>query len=511
MIEVLITSALRSIVLAAIVWLGLKALRLRNPHIQLTAWTFVLVASLLMPASTRLAAVVVPPAPVIEPAVEDVLPRLIEQRDFAASPAQMAGRTQSIDSRPAASPAADFGERLAFFASLVYAAVAGVFLLRIVAGLLLTLRLSRRAQKLRQSVAGHDIRVSPDISSPATFGRIVLLPKDYADWTGPKRLAVLAHEIAHARRGDFYVQIAAMVNRAIFWFSPLSWWLQCRLSELAEAASDDAALAYLDDRSLYAEILLEFSGGAPTHLAVAMARPATVQARIERILAESALPKLLSMRARAILLTAMAPIAVAAASPLAARSPPAEAALASHLGAPIDADGATRPDEASTPMVATPALEAVAPAPPGDAAAKFPIAALPQSQDTGETKAAPPASSDRRPSPADISLPKPSVAAAPNAPQSEEDHNAARISPQIGAKFPGAAASKVDPVSNEPSRIRPAEAQPAQTTARAMPNKPNICADRHSNADFDPSGQKAFYICPAFDREYAAIQPAGRR
>ncbi len=312
----------------------------------MTAWTFVLVASLLMPATTQLAAVVVPPAPIIEPVVEDVLPLFAESRvrhDGAAA-SHSDERPPSTDSAAAAPPAAGFGERLAFFASLAYGAVAGVLLLRIVAGLLLTLRLLRRAQPLRQSAAGHDIRVSPDISSPATFGRIILLPQDYADWTGPKRLAVLAHEIAHARRGDFYVQIAAMLNRAIFWFSPLSWWLHRRLSELAEAASDDAALAYVDDRSVYAEILLEFSGGAPMHFAVAMARPATVRARIERILAESALPNLLSLRARVILLAAMALIAVVAASPLAARSPSTEeaAALAPRLGAPTDGDRAAQ-------------------------------------------------------------------------------------------------------------------------------------------------------------------------
>ena len=112
MIEALIASALRSIVLATIVWLGLKAWRLRNPHVKLTVWTFVLVASLLMPATTRLAAVVVPPAPVIEPIVEDALPLFAESRapQGAAVSAHSDERPASMVSDAATPPAAGFGE-----------------------------------------------------------------------------------------------------------------------------------------------------------------------------------------------------------------------------------------------------------------------------------------------------------------------------------------------------------------------------------------------------------------
>ncbi|MGB0078667.1 MAG: M56 family metallopeptidase, partial [Candidatus Sulfotelmatobacter sp.] len=85
--------------------------------------------------------------------------------------------------------------------------------------------------------AGHDVRVSRGIAAPATFGSIVLLPYDYTTWSPIKRLAVLAHESAHVRRRDFYVQIAARANRALFWFNPLSWWLPRKLSEVAEALS----------------------------------------------------------------------------------------------------------------------------------------------------------------------------------------------------------------------------------------------------------------------------------
>jgi len=297
MIAALLDPALRTIALATVLWLGLKLLRLHNPHVQLTIWTFALAASLLMPAATRIAWAVVPPAPI-----------LASVEVFRSSPELAPGARDRrtlptiVDSQDRPSQAAGLGARAEIIVSVVYWAVAGVFLLRIAAGLLLTGRLVRAAKPLNEWWAvGWDIRVSGEISTAATFGETILLPQDHARWSTAKRCAVLAHEIEHARRGDFYIQIAAMINCAIFWFSPLSWWLQHRLSLLVEAVNDDAALTVIKDRPLYAEILLEFSSRRQIGLAVSMARPETVCARIERVLVESSVPRNIGKRARAIL------------------------------------------------------------------------------------------------------------------------------------------------------------------------------------------------------------------
>jgi hypothetical protein len=330
MIETLLDAALRSIALAALVWLCLRLPRLRNPHIQLTAWTIVLAASLLMPATTRLAAVLIPPAPVAAPTIEDVFAFPPEEPsarrvDVVAPPQPMEIDSEEPTRRaasPVLRPRREVIPSVLFAISVLYVGVTSAFLIRMATGLLLTLRLVRGATRLRDSrTLGRDIRVSEGLSAPATFGATILLPPDYVEWSETKLSAVLAHESAHAARGDFYIQIAAMLNRAIFWFNPLSWWLQRRLAQLAEAVSDDAALARVKDRPRYAEILLELSRTTPIEFgAVAMARPATVRARIERILAESASPLAISKRARVVLLAAILPLAGVAASPLAARS-----------------------------------------------------------------------------------------------------------------------------------------------------------------------------------------------
>ena len=49
MLAILAESALRSLLLGGIVWIGLNLLRVRNPHVHMTSWLIVLAASLSMP------------------------------------------------------------------------------------------------------------------------------------------------------------------------------------------------------------------------------------------------------------------------------------------------------------------------------------------------------------------------------------------------------------------------------------------------------------------------------
>ena len=57
MLAILAESALRSLLLGGVVWIGLNLLRVRNPHVHMTCWLMVLVASLSMPLLMHWAAV----------------------------------------------------------------------------------------------------------------------------------------------------------------------------------------------------------------------------------------------------------------------------------------------------------------------------------------------------------------------------------------------------------------------------------------------------------------------
>lgn len=105
------------------------------------------------------------------------------------------------------------------------------------------------------------LKESPALLVPATVGirkPVVLLPPGWREWGREKLEAVLSHEISHVARRDALTQLLSALHCALFWFSPLPWWLDRQITDLAEQASDEAALAGGADSTLYAETLLGF-------------------------------------------------------------------------------------------------------------------------------------------------------------------------------------------------------------------------------------------------------------
>ncbi|HEY6357847.1 MAG TPA: M56 family metallopeptidase, partial [Vicinamibacterales bacterium] len=125
------------------------------------------------------------------------------------------------------------------------------------------------------------------------FGRAVIgLPADWREWADDTLAAVVIHEVSHVARRDTLTLWLSQAYRAGSWFNPVSWWLHGRLSDLAEEASDEAALEAGISRTTYAETLLTFfkrlpGSGGRAAWTVAMARPDDVGAerRIDRVLA----------------------------------------------------------------------------------------------------------------------------------------------------------------------------------------------------------------------------------
>jgi bla regulator protein blaR1 len=275
---------------------------------------------------------------------------------------------------------------------LFYLAVCGVLLIRIGNGLNLAMELWQAAEifvPYPQDDPGFGLhmRFSRAVSSPVTIGSGVLLPYECLEWDAEKLRIVLAHERSHVRQGDFYLQILAGVYAAVFWFSPLGWWLKRKLSDLGEAISDRAGLEEAASRASYAQVLLEFAAlPRPTAAGVAMARSSNLSHRIERFLNESSFRQAFAGSRRRILLAILlVPIAVfaatalirveAAASGQAAPTAPPSAAAPGAPAAPAAAPAA--PPEASDPAPTAPAL---APPRPNAAAAPVPPPPHPGSQ-----------------------------------------------------------------------------------------------------------------------------------
>jgi hypothetical protein len=81
---------------------------------------------------------------------------------------------------------------------------------------------------------------SEALSTPVTTGFVsprVILPAGWPTWPSERLRAILVHESEHVRRRDTLVQWLALLNRSVFWFHPLAWWLQTHVKELAEVSS----------------------------------------------------------------------------------------------------------------------------------------------------------------------------------------------------------------------------------------------------------------------------------
>ncbi|MFK4573887.1 hypothetical protein ABIF94_005323 [Bradyrhizobium ottawaense] len=217
MIATLAEAALRSLVLGGVVWFGLNLFRVRNPHVHMTAWVVVLLASLAMPfvmhwptlTITRL------PLPVVVP--DDFLPADISMLE-TPQPALPVAPGIAI------APQARSGLSINWWliATIIYAGIAGLLLLRLAIGLCLTWRLARAAKPMNGLLMiAADVRVSRDVGGPVTFGSTILVPPQFAGWDAKKRLAVLAHEGAHVANRDFYVLLLASLNRAVFLVQPV--------------------------------------------------------------------------------------------------------------------------------------------------------------------------------------------------------------------------------------------------------------------------------------------------
>ena len=267
---------LRSFALAAVTGGFLWLFRVRDVSLRLAVWTVVLAGALLMPVFSRVA-----------PAVELPVPRW---ERAATEPAVTPLRSWlGIKTTESHTPEPVKQVNWPALATGLWAAVAAAFLAQLAIGIWCGRRLIRSAARLDLDAAA-PVYESESVRVPITLGSfrtVIVIPPNWRAWDQRKLAAVLAHESAHVRRRDPLRQLLASTYRALFWFSPLAWWLHRELADLAEAASDDAALAATRDETLYAEILLNFFATAPRRVqwdAVAMATKGKATKRMERIL-----------------------------------------------------------------------------------------------------------------------------------------------------------------------------------------------------------------------------------
>ena len=139
---------------------------------------------------------------------------------------------------------------------------------------------------------GVDLLLGPCPGLVATWGWLrpaVMLPASASDWPAERMRVVLLHELAHARRGDWVLQMAAEALRCVWWFNPLAWAVRARLRRESEHAADDLVLARGVPAATCAGHLVELVKEVRKHRrtwlpAPAMARPSHLERRLSAML-----------------------------------------------------------------------------------------------------------------------------------------------------------------------------------------------------------------------------------
>ena len=315
--RVLIESAIRAVLLAIAAAAVLRVLRITTASGRHATWTVVLLAMLTLPLwtvwgpkaalpvlPTRSVSLAVPPAPV-------------EHVPFVAPAGEF--RATTPGGVPPAGPVTPQASNMSWraIALSIYGLGVVILLGRLIVGTIRAQRIIRRATLQSGQLT------SRQCSAPVTVGwlhPVVMLPNNWAQWSPSQLDAVLLHEREHARRRDPLIQWFALLNRAVFWFHPLAWWLERRLAALAEDACDAAVLARGHQPAEYCEYLLSLArtvtgAGARVEVVGAAMPGAFLPQRIRRILKASPESQITRRRlALALLTCAGVSVAVTAAT-----------------------------------------------------------------------------------------------------------------------------------------------------------------------------------------------------
>lgn len=118
--------------------------------------------------------------------------------------------------------------------------------------------LSRLASALRlRRVA--QVAQSALVDVPCVVGwlrPLVLLPASALTGLSARELeSVLAHELAHVRRGDWLVNLLQTAAETLLFYHPAVWWVSRQIRCQRELCCDDLALSVVKDRAQYARAL----------------------------------------------------------------------------------------------------------------------------------------------------------------------------------------------------------------------------------------------------------------
>jgi uncharacterized protein (TIGR03435 family) len=135
--------------------------------------------------------------------------------------------------------------------------------------------------------------VSALVQVPAVVGclrPVVLVPIGALAGLPPEQIeALLAHELAHIKRHDYFVNILQSVAEALLFYHPAVWWVSNQIRNERELCCDDVAISVAGDVLTYARALADLEARRPGRLnPVLAANGGSLRDRIARLLDQPA-------------------------------------------------------------------------------------------------------------------------------------------------------------------------------------------------------------------------------
>ena len=230
---------------------------------------------------------------------------------------------------------------------LLWVGGAALILARLGCGIVMLHRWTRNASDVssrhwtealhRSGAASVRLLATREVEAPLSWGLArptILMPSDLVNEARDAD-AVIAHEVAHIRRGDWAALLFARVVLALYWFNPLVWLLERALLHEAEQAADAEALKIVQP-VLYAETLLRVASGRHVPVAANSIAAGALRKRLLRVLEgrQSRAAARWSLTAAYLALGLSGPVAAVELLPVAAPMPRASSGLP-RVGAPL--------------------------------------------------------------------------------------------------------------------------------------------------------------------------------
>jgi beta-lactamase regulating signal transducer with metallopeptidase domain len=164
-------------------------------------------------------------------------------------------------------------------------------------------RKMKEMQELLMIMRPVELLASGLVSAPMMIGHlkpVILVPASMLSGLSDDQLeAIIAHELAHIYRNDYWINLLQSLLEIIFFFHPAFWWISSVVKAEREKCCDDLAISLCGDSLAYAKALVrveEMQEGTPALALSFGGKRMGLLHRIERILQPGQKPQNLKAR-----------------------------------------------------------------------------------------------------------------------------------------------------------------------------------------------------------------------